>query len=353
MKPRLTLNINALKHNAQTLVNQCQEYGIQVTGVTKVALGNPTIGKIILQAGASSLGESRLENLECLRLADITQPLLLLRLPHISEASEVIRLADFSLNSEIAVVKALSVAALHQKKSHGIIVMVDMGDLREGLMPKDLENFVEQVLKLSGVKLMGFGMNLTDLNGVLPTLENNQEFVSLVEKMEQRFNIKSTLLSAGNSSSLPLMQKKLIPSRINHMRIGEAIMLGVETAYRQPWEGLRQDTFTLSAEIIELKTKPSVPWGEIGEDAFGGKPDMTDTGPMLRAIINIGRQDTRPDGLEPLDQRMKVVGATSDQMIIDVTNIPHIKIGDRLEFRLNYGALLAAMTSPFIEKYFI
>lgn len=348
--PFIKINLKKIEHNARTIVNLCKKNGITVAGVTKGTLGMPEVAQAMIRGGVTWIGESRLNNIERLRENNINVPFLLMRSPHLSEIERVVSLTDISLNTEYQIIEALSEASLKKEVVHKIIIMVDLGGLREGIWPDELLPLVKEVIRLKGIKLIGLGMNLTDLNGTIPTYENNKQLVDLAEEVEGKFNIKLEYLSAGNSSSLNLLASGEIPSRINHFRIGEGILLGRETIYREIWPDTYQDAFVLSAEIIEKKLKPSVPIGEIGQDAFGNIPSVEDKGMIVRSILNIGRQDMNVDGLDPKDSGVEILGATSDHLLIDSTGNPNLNIGDILSFDLNYAALVAAMTSPFVKK---
>ncbi|SCY45801.1 alanine/ornithine racemase family PLP-dependent enzyme [Alkaliphilus peptidifermentans] len=348
--PYIKIDISKIQHNARTIVNQCKEYGVSVTGVTKGTLGMPEVAQAMIRGGVEWIGESRLDNIEGLRKSNIHVPILLMRSPHMSEIERVVSVADYSLNSEYEVIRALSEASLKKGTIHKIIIMVDLGDLREGVWPDELIPLVKEIISMRGIQIVGLGTNLTDLNGTIPTYENNKQLVDLVEEVEDKFMIKLQYLSGGNSSSFKLLSSGKLPDRINHFRIGEGILLGRETVGRELWHGTYQDAFTLCAEIIEKKSKPSLPVGEIGQDAFGNTPTIEDRGIMTRAILNMGRQDTNIDGLIPSQSKIKVIGATSDHTLVDMTQIPDKNIGDIVSFDLNYAALLTSMTSPFVRK---
>lgn len=352
--PYLEINLSKIEHNAREIVNQCKNHGIEVVGVSKGVLGNIEVVNAMLRGGLSWIGDSRLRNIEHMRENGISGPFLLMRSPHLSEVKRVVAIADYSLNSEISVIKALSEESISAGKIHKVIIMVDMGDLREGVMPEDLMGFFAEIIHLNGIEIVGLGMNLTDLNGTIPTEQNHQVFMALARKLEASYHIKFRVLSAGNSSSQKLMSSDGIPAGINQFRLGEGILLGKETIARQDWPNTHQDAFKLTSEVIECKYKPSVPIGELGQDAFGNTPVIEDKGVMLRGILNIGRQDIQPDGLLPVDTEITMLGATSDHTIIDLTHsMFEYKVGDLVTFDLTYGALLAAMTSPFVEKVFV
>lgn len=348
--PYISIDLKKIEHNTRTIVGLCKKHGISVAGVTKGTLGMPEVARAMIRGGAAWIGESRLDNIERLRKSNISVPFLLMRSPHRSEIERIISLADISLNSEYEIIKALSETSIKNNMLHKIIIMVDLGDLREGVWPDELIPLVKEVLNMKGVKIIGLGTNFTDLNGTIPTYENNQQLVELAEEVEDKFNIKLEYLSAGNSSSLKLLKSGKIPERINHFRIGEGILLGRETIYREKVSDTYQDAFILSAEIIEKKLKPSVPIGEIGQDAFGNIPSVQDKGMMTRCILNIGRQDVNIEGLSPRSPSLEIIGATSDHLLIDATKDADLNVGDVVSFDLNYSAMLASMTSPFVTK---
>ncbi len=332
----------------------CAEHGISVTGVTKATCGMPQVARAMLDGGVNAIGESRLENIHRLRAGGILAPIVLLRIPPLSGAGEIVASVDRSLNSEVSVVQSLARAAENLGRLHEVILMVDLGDLREGLWPDDLLPAARGIAELPGVRIAGIGTNLSCYGGIMPTEKNMRALVDHAHRVEDALGFKLDLISGGNSSSLPLVAAGKMPSEVNHLRIGEAILLGRETIERRPWPGTMQDAFVVAAEIIELKRKPSVPIGESGQDAFGGKPRFTDRGERLRAILNIGREDVDVSGLEPLTPGVTIVGASSDHLILDAgpaaDETGALRLGDEVRFTPSYSALLAAMTSGYVEK---
>lgn len=229
--------------------------------------------------------------------------------------------------------------------------MVDLGDLREGIWPDDLIPFVREALKLPGIRIAGLGANLACFGGVVPSIDNMHWLVALAEAIEQGFGLELQWLSGLNSSGLDLIASGDLPERINHARIGEAILLGCETVHRRPWPGTFQDAFILHGEVLELKRKPSLPIGERGEDAFGHMPVFEDHGLRHRALLNLGREDVDVAGIRPLDARLRILGASSGYLVLDVTDAAgDIRVGDEVGFHVNYSALLAAMTSEYVIK---
>ena len=233
--------------------------------------------------------------------------------------------------------------------------MVDLGDLREGyFVQKDLFDNVKKIQDLYNISIIGVATNLTCYGAVLPSEENLSKLVNIAEKLERDFNIDIKIISGGNSSSLFLINENKLPSKINNLRIGEAILLGRETAYGKKIDGTFDDVFRLVCEVVENKEKPSVPVGEKGLDAFGNKPVFEDKGIMQRTILGIGRQDIKIGSFYPVDEKIKIIGASSDHTIIDVTHCEKkYKVGDLIEFKINYESLLSLCTSKYVTKNII
>jgi predicted amino acid racemase len=343
------IDCNLLDHNAKIILNQCKKNGITSCFlVTKVLAGNTKIIRHLATVGFSHLADSRIENL--IRCRNIPLPKVLLRLPMQSEAMRVVRYADISLNSELSTIQALSIAAGRQNKIHEIILMFDLGDLREGIFyQNDYLPIVYEIEKCSHVRLIGIGTNLTCFGGVIPDRNNLNMLTDIQKKIETAINRPLQIVSGGNSSSLYLLDSHTIPGGINNLRLGEAVFLGRETAYGQSIPGTNSDAFVLQAELIEVAKKPSHPIGMIGMDSFGVPPIIKDQGIMNRGILAIGRQDIEKGDLVCLDERVSILGSSSDHLIVDLGNTNYAP-GDILEFAVNYPGLLRLMTSPYVKK---
>ncbi len=348
--PEIVIDLAKLTHNARLVCEKAAAQNIKVAGVTKACLAHEAVARAMVAGGVRELADSRLENLEHLRRLGLGVQLMLLRIPGLSRVKDTVALADTSLNSEYEVMSALGEEAKRRDKQHRVIIMVDLGDLREGVLPKEVVPLARQVSKTRGLRLRGLGVNLACYGGVTPSEENLHQLVELAENVERETGTKLEVVSGGNSSSLGMLFNQQIPPGISHLRIGEGILLGRETVARNPLPDTYQDAFVIRAEVVEVHVKPSLPRGTVGQDAFGHVPNFEDKGPMIRAIVALGRQDVPSDGIYPLDGRVQVIGASSDHLILDAGKKPGIKVGDIVKFGLNYGGLLGAMTSPFVSK---
>jgi predicted amino acid racemase len=346
--PRLEIDLDKVHHNARVLAERLAQRNIGVTGVTKATLGSVQIARVLLGAGLARIGDSRIENIERMRCEGLTAPMTLLRSPMLSQVRRVVMHADVSLNTELEVIRALSRTAGQAKRMHGVVLMVELGDLREGIMPRDLERAVHETLRLPNVALRGIGTNLACHSGVSPGADNMLELSSLSSFIETRFGLAVDIVSGGNSANLSWALGGEDTGRVNDLRLGEAILLGREPLHREPIEGLHTDAITLFAEVIESKVKPSRPWGEIGQTAFGDVPVVIDGGELSRTLLAIGRQDTDPGGLTP-PGGIQILGASSDHLIVN-SGRHCMTIGTEVSFQVNYSALVRAMASTSVAK---
>ena len=248
-------------------------------------------------------------------------------------------------------IKALSKSAVKQDTTHKLILMVELGDLREGIMPSDLEDTVRVVIERDGIELVGIGTNLACFGGIKPDEEKMGYLSSIARHVEEKFGLTLEFVSGGNSANYSWFISTEDIGRINNLRLGESIYLGCETLYRKTIPGLFTDAFTLVTEVIESKIKPSVPYGEVYQDAFGNVPDFQDRGQIRRTILGVGLQDVLVSGLTPRSN-IDIIGASSDHIIVNAKQID-LKVGNEVEFDLNYGALLSAMTSPYVIKKYV
>ena len=347
----VTVDLGKITENTRTVVDALGWRA--VVGVTKVTCGAPDVARAMLAGGATGIADSRVENVARMRAAGIVTEFWSLRAPVPALADEVVRLIDVSLESEIEALHALDAAARALGKRHRVVAMVDLGDLREGMLAAELPAFVEAAEALPNIELHGIGTSLTCYGAIVPTAENLGELIALTEAAERQVG-RALHISGGQSSALDALEAGELPGRIDSLRIGESILLGVSTVTREPILGLHTDAITVSAPVIECMRKPSVPWGESAQDAFAGRPTFVDRGDRVRAICAIGRQDTVPETLVPVDSRVEVLGASSDHLVLDVDALPEPpRLGDAITFVPGYSATLAAFTSPYVAKVFV
>jgi predicted amino acid racemase len=345
--PRIEVDLDKIRHNTQTVVRRLKARGIVVTGVTKSVCGHPTIARTMLDGGAVGLADARISNVQRLRKAGMTCPVTLIRTPMLSQADQVVQFCEASYNTEIVVIAALADAAIRKNTVHGIILMVEMGDLREGILPENLAKIAQQVMKMPGVALKGIGANFACLSGIAPSAANMEALSVLAAETEALCGPFFKTVSGGNSANLPWALGGQSTGRINDLRLGEAILLGVDPITGDQIGGMYKDAFTLIAEVIETDTKPVASAVSIADPALVRLRLVSNSDDSRRLILAIGHQDTDIPGLSmPVGSRL--IGATSDHLVIE-TNQPTLKLGSKVRFQMNYKALMHSMAAPDIE----
>ena len=360
MYPQVIIDKNKLAGNLRAVAEITKSGGCNsLAVVTKGVCADPEILQVICREPmVDYVADSRIKNIASYTdlVHENGKKTMLLRIPMHSEISEIIRYVDLCQVSEISTIRLMNDEAVTGGKVQDILLMIDMGDLREGIFYENREAIhetVREILGMEGINLKGISVNLTCYGAIIPKEDNLSKFVEIAREIESEHGIKLEMVSGGNSSSIYLAEKGCLPEGITNLRLGESFLLGNDTAYGERLPGTSDDGFILRAEIVELKRKPSLPIGEVGVDAFGQKPHYEDRGIMDRAIIAVGKQDVDLDSMTPTDPDIEIMGGSSDHIILDVSKCPErYAVGSIVEFTLGYGGMLKVMTSPYVEKVY-
>lgn len=350
----ISISQKKLKHNFNFLDKLFKEYNVQWGIVTKLLCGNPMYIKEVIGLGIKELMDSRISNLRTIKKIDPSATTIYIKPPPRRSIKSLVRYADISLNSDLETMKLISKEAHRQDKVHKVIIMIEMGELREGVLGDNLVNFYEQVFELPNIEIVGFGTNLNCLYGVMPSRDKLIQLSLYKQIVELKFNRKIQYLSGGTSVTIPMLYKNQVPPGVNHFRVGETLYFGADLFTGKTIKGMRDDVITLQSEIIELIEKPVVPEGNMAEnpsgESFEVNPD--DYGKTSwRALLDIGLLDISPDFLIPADKQMEIVGASSDILVIDLGKNPKkYKVGDFMKFKLKYMGALRLFNSDYVVK---
>jgi len=350
MYPRLVINREGLYENARLLLELCRKRGVRLQAVVKALSGRTELIRGLADLGVESFGDARLDNLACYSQAPGEK--WLIRPPMLSELDRLLALTDGCLVSEEAALLDLERAAGANGRHYQVLLMAELGDLREGCLEGELTELALLAESLPHLQLKGIGANLSCYGEILPDERNMAELVRLTELAEKAIGRALPVISGGNSSSYLLLAEGRLPRRINELRMGESWLLGNVPCHNEPIVGYWRHNFRLEAEITELKEKPSLPYGKRGgRDSFGGHREFVDQGLRRRALLTLGKQDVYLSGLTPLDRGVSILGGSSDCLICDVTDSPRdLRVGSVLGFGCDYAAMALAMASAHVEK---
>jgi len=356
--PALIINSEAVLQNARAVEDICRSHGIEVWGVTKGLSGDPCLAEIYMRAGFVGCADSRLANLSCIKEAGVQAPLQMMRIAMPSELEDLARIADVSLQSEVSTIKALDAICSSLGVTREVLLMIDVGDLREGFWETEIAGAADELgdflSRSGGVKIRGVATNFACASGVLPTRENMARLVKFRDMASDIMKIDMPVISVGGTCCLKVIEEGLVPKEINALRICEGVLLGADTAFDRDIPWLSREALRIEAEIIECRDKPSLPIGETGFQAFGEKPLFVDRGTRRRAILALGRQDVNIDRITPMGG-VTIEAASSDHLIVDVTDAAgreRYRPGAIMSFLPRYPAMLACSTSRYVEKIF-
>jgi ornithine racemase len=350
----IELDKHKLTHNFRFLNELFSSNGIYWGVVSKLLCGNKHYLRTLLELGVKEVHDSRISNLRAIKQINESVQTVYIKPPPRRGLSSLVRYADVSFNTDLETIRLLSAEANRQHKMHKIIIMIEMGDLREGVMGDSLIEFYGSIFKLPSIKVIGIGTNLNCLNGVMPSHDKLIQLSLYKQLIEATFKIKIPWVSGGSSVTIPLLMKKMLPKGVNHFRIGETLYFGNNLVTGETIDGMMKDAFTLFAEIVELIEKPKVPIGELGFNVAGEtvEVDEEDRGETsYRALLDIGLLDVDPKNLFPVKTGLEVSGASSDMLALDLGENPyHLKSGDLVAFHLDYMGVLSILNSNYIEK---
>ena len=353
--PRILIYPKRIQNNAIVLRNACLSAGVTPVAVIKGFNGHPAIIQALIHAGYTCMCSSRLPHLQTIKQNHPNLTTMMLRIPMLSELPKLMQVADISLNSEPVVLKALNHEAEKQGKIHQVILMRDLGDLREGQIDRNaFYSLADLAESLPALYLLGIGTNLTCYGSIVPSQENLSELVEDAKIIEKRIGRKLEIISGGSTSSLPLVTRGVLPKGINQLRLGEALTVPYDLIdyWQCPLSGLSNTGLLLEAEIIEIGEKPTMPLGIQARNAFGTETCYVDHGWRKRAILAVGVSDIGDETkLIPTDPDIQILGASSDHLIIDIHDSAHLyRLGETVTFQLRYKTMLFSMEATGIEK---
>lgn len=350
----IELDGQKLKHNYDFLENLFKQNNIGWGIVTKLLCGNTVYLKEVIDLGIKQVLDSRVSNLKAIKRINPEIETIYIKPPAKRSIRSVVRYADISANTELYTIKLLNEEAGRQEKIHKILIMIEMGDLREGVLGDNLIDFYGKIFNLPNIEVVGIGTNLNCLNGIMPNQDKLIQLGLYKQLIEAKFKKKIPYVSGGSSVTIPLIIKRIMPKTVNHFRVGETLYFGNDLFTDKRIKGMKSDIFKLKTEIIELIEKPMVPSGEIGTNVAGETPefDEKDLGKKsYRAILDIGLLDINIDHIEAVDRKITVTGASSDMIVVDLgTKKPRYKVGDLIEFKLDYMGALTILNSDYISK---
>ncbi|MCU5745110.1 alanine racemase [Staphylococcus sp. SQ8-PEA] len=328
------INLSKIQYNALVIGKTLARHHIHFTPVLKCVASDSRIVSKLNEIGLTHFAESRIDNIS--RYDETENSFTMLRATSQDDLELLVQKCTMSIQTELATIREINEIARKQGVKHQILLMVDWKDGREGVLTYDLINYVREIINMHYINLQGLAFNFMCLSDIAPDENDVKMMTDLIEAVESDTQYRFRLISGGNSSMLPLLMYRDL-ERINELRIGESLFRGIETTTEGKIASLYQNCITLKAEIIEIKPRININSNE----------------KYLQAILDIGRLDTTIDELAPLNDDITIVGATSDQLMVDLKAQDCYQLGDDIQFGLGYSALSHTMFSHHLKKVYV
>jgi len=360
----LVIDSKKIHSNFKKLTKFLKKHNMQWTLISKVLAGNkPALRKILSTEeiqNIHSIGDSRLSSLQNIKEIDPDIVTMYIKPPAIKYTKAVVKYSDISFNTSYETIKVLNEEARKLDKIHRVIIMIEMGSLREGILRANIMEFYSKIFELSNIEVIGLGTNIGCMYGIEPTYDKLIQLSLYKQLIEAKFDVNLELISGGSSITLPLIEEEKIPKSLNHFRIGEAVFLGTSPFSGEKFHDLHTDAFEYVANIIEMEKKRVKPEGKISEANVGHTNDVAKDesfNEIYRAVLDFGILDVDVKEIKPKDDRVEFLGTTSDMTVYSLgENISKkskkkkYNVGNSIKFNPSYMAVARLMTSKFVKK---
>ncbi|RJQ43904.1 MAG: hypothetical protein C4534_07260 [Gaiellales bacterium] len=338
--PRLTIDLKKIEENTRLVAGMLSPFNVRLVGVTKACLGNWHVAAAMVAGGAAALADSRAASIARLRRHLPSVELQLLRVQPGEEPAPVP--ADLFFISSAAQARTATAPGGGARR---FILLVETGDGREGVLPEQAEAEISRLGALPGAVAAGLATNTACARGVLAPGEPLERFrkTAGLTAPPAVAGAPRPVISAGGSGLLGLLQGgrqagwlEEVFGWLTDLRSGEALLLGNIPAGGggvAPLPGAHRDAFVLEAPALEVSDK-------------GGRRQV---------LAGLGIQDIGAGKVTPVTPGLAAGTVTSDYLALDGSELMGAlpAVGEILGFIPSYYALLAAMTSPFVEKVLV
>jgi len=350
---QIVVDLEKIRANCVAIKKICDAARMQTVWVTKGCHSHSSIVRVLAETGEGLLGTSRVQ--EFGRIRDcFSGQIMMTRFPSSREVVDTVGGADVMFVSDVYHVEVLSNAATATGQTKQVLLMIDVGNGREGVRPGDAATVVKRCLSAPGLELIGLGTSVGCLGGYRVGIDDLHTLIDVAKEVCALTGWQARCLSAGSGTMLlDLVRSGQMPPMITQLRIGAALLVGERPPTKEAFPFLHQDAFVFRGEILELGVKPPILPDRLDTDAFGKTLIAGKTEPRRQALMDFGVVDVDVDDLTPLIPTCRIVGASTDYTVCDVTACREdLRVGSVLEFRMAYSAIVRAMGSAYIEKVF-
>ncbi|MGZ3646641.1 MAG: alanine racemase [Ktedonobacteraceae bacterium] len=287
------------------------------------------VARTVLQNGASILGVATLIEAIPLREAGIHAPILVFGyVPH-WQMREAVRLQLTLTLYSIDAAQALSRAAQALNQSVKVHVKVDTGMGRLGIRAEDSNEIVEllhEINSLPRLELEGIFTHfaMADTQDLTHARMQLSRFLHVLQRIDEKHMRPSLVHAANSAATLSLPE-----AHFDMVRPGIALY-GLDPSSEVPLPAEFRPALSFKTQVAQVKDVPE------GECISYGCTYITDR-PTRIAILPVGYADgfrrapTNWGYVLVHEHEAPLLGRVCmDQCIIDITHIPHVRVGDEV-----------------------
>nr|WP_290224709.1 alanine racemase [Trichocoleus desertorum] len=323
------VDLNALAHNIRQIKGLLAPKTSLMAVVKADAYGHGavTVAETVLQHGATWLGVATIPEGIALREAGIAAPILVLGATYTPE--QIRAIAHWQLQPTLgspkqALVFSETLSDMSQPPLLPVHIKLDTGMSRLGTPWQQAIAFVQLVERLPHLKIASIYSHLATADSPDPTIMRLQQerFEAAIAQL-QATGIALPRLHLANSAAT------LTDANLHYdlVRVGLAMYGLYPAPHLQPVVDLKP-ALQVKARVTQVKTiQPGT--GVSYSHKFVAEREMT------IAVVGIGYADGVPRNLSNQltglirGRRVRQLGAvTMDQLMIDVTDIPHLEAGE-------------------------
>lgn len=321
----LEVDLDAYRANLRAMVQFTETPALAIVKANGYGHGLVEIGRAAVEAGAVALGVALPEEGAVLREAGVTARVLVLAPILPDQAEEVAGLGLEPVFSQPELLLPLAEAGRKLGSPVPVHVKVDTGMTRVGLSPESAVEAIEQVRNEPALRLAGVMTHFAspDADDFLGLESQFSCFQAVLADAGVRGGEGIARHAAASSAALCYS-----PSRLDWIRAGIVAYGAYPSVQVYPLSVT--PALSLRSRIVQLRRV------ETGR-AVGYGGSWTTPRPSTLAIVPLGYADGLPCSLSNRGvglvrgRRAQIRGRVCmDQIILDVTDVPEVELGDRV-----------------------
>ncbi len=362
--PKICLNRSALEHNLRIITRLASRWNFQWLPVLKMVASYPPIKNFLRANGYPVTGTADIDEYLCSGAVPTPDAHVYINIAPLQRAEDVVRRFQRSAVSSREGLRAMEQAAAQTGLRHEILLMIDLGDGREGIpVGPELDSLLKSIERHppAHARIAGIGATLGCMSGLCPDDGIMRRLIGIMKDIRNVIPSPATVSLGGSifwnwfalhhDSFHEEIQK--IPGWKIELRMGDPLLVGFDMYRNTAFLGgnFRRDVFELQAQVLEVQKKHPHKDGTYVTNGHGGHLDETCIRPRIQALLDCGILHTDVTDIKPDWPEAELINYSGNYTVFDVTKCPQRPVqGDVVRFYPGYWAVARAFRTPQTEK---